>query len=181
MTPLTDLNSKLTPGAKYLLYFDLPAMNVDTLRKLAASGDFLIAYEQRYINNEVKLLGTTVQENYDGKGKSQLIALVKIQGTPLLAAVAPVVAICLIVAGVYLAISFKHAIETTAASIAKTVDTGVTDITSGVNDLANEVGSGIADIGEGAGSGLKYALPILAVGISALAVTVFFGYVKAGG
>jgi hypothetical protein len=176
MNLLTDLNSTLTPGSRYLLFFDLPPMQVDTLRKLASSADMLLMYEQRYgAHGDIELLGTTVQENYDGNGANQLIALIRVQGTPLLAAVGPIVAIALIVAGVYLVINFKHAIEV----LAQSVSNAVTEVGTGAQQVLQDVGAGVKSLTEQTGTGLKYGLPILGVGLAALGIIFFTSYLHA--
>lgn len=175
--PITDVNATLEKDHKYLLYFDLPqGLPVDITRKISDGTNMLTTWGDRYGSfTDVELLGTTVAEKAGDQGQDQFQALIKVHGTPLLAAVAPVVAIALIVAGVFLVIQFRKAIDVTLQSVA----TGITTVTEAAKTTAESIASGVQSIGEGLGSGLNYALPILGVGISVLAVIVFFGYVRA--
>jgi len=180
-TPITDLNTELTPNGRYLLYFDLPfGLPADITRKISDGTNMLATFADRFGKAvDFELLGTTVAEKSGLQGQDQLVAQVRITGTPLLAIVPPIVAIALIVAAVFIVIEFRHAIEVTTASVAQ----GVTDITksasTAVQTAAENISAGIKSIGEGLGGGLSYALPIFGVGVSVLAIIVFFGYVRA--
>jgi hypothetical protein len=174
---ITDMSTQLTPGARYLLYFDLPfGLPVDISRKISDAANFSATFADRFGKAvDFELLGTTVAEKAGLQGQDQLVAQIRITGTPLLAVVPPIVAVCLIVAAVFIVIEFRHAIEVTAQSAA----TGITTITQGAADAVNTIATGIQSIGTGLGGGLNYALPIIGVGVSVLALIVFFGYVKA--
>jgi hypothetical protein len=178
-TLITDMSTHLTPGARYLLYFNLPfGLPVDISRKISDSANFAATFADRYGSAvDFELLGTTVAEKAGDQGQDQLVAQIRITGTPLLAVVPPIVAVCLIVAAVFIVIEFKHAIEVTAQSAAG----GITTVTQGAAQAVNTIAEGLQSIGEGLGGGLNYALPIIGVGVSVLAIIIFFGYVKAPG
>lgn len=174
---ITDINQELERDHRYLLYFDLPAIvDTDILRRIS-DGANLTAQYLNYAGKlaDVELLGTTVAENVDGvPGKRQLLAQIRIQGTPLLAAVAPIVAIVLIAAGVYLVIKFQHAIDLTLSNVGETVG----KVGDSVQDIADNVGAGVQSLTTDAGTGLKFALPIAAVGASVLLVLYLTSYSK---
>lgn len=178
---ITDVNTILEKDHKYLLYFDLPyGLPTDISRKMSDATNFSATFANRFGKSvDFELLGTTIAQGYGAQGQDQLIAQIRITGTPLLAAVAPIVAIALIVAGVFLVIEFRKAIDTTVAGVTTAVTTVATDIGQATKDLADNISSGVQSIGEGLGSGLNYALPVVGVGISVLALIIFFGYVKA--
>lgn len=162
---ITDLNQDLEHEHRYMLYFDLPPItDIDILRKIS-NGTNLVATYLNYAGKlaDVELLGTTVAENVDGiVGKRQFLALIRVHGTPLLAAVGPVVAIILIAAGVYLVITFRHAIDVTLTNVGGVVK----DVGAAVGTLAD----GINQLTQDTGTGIKYALPIVGVGLSVLLV-----------
>jgi hypothetical protein len=144
-------------------------MSVDIFRRIS-DGTNMSATFINYFGKAVdwELLGTTVAENIDGQGKNQFLAHVRISGTPLLAVIPPIVSIILIVAGVYLVITFRKAIDATV--------TNVGTVVGQVGTTVENLGLGIEDAVKSTGTGLKYALPIVAVGVSVLAVILLFGY-----
>lgn len=177
---ITDLHTQLEAGHRYLLTFDLPGgIPPDVLRKLSDYTNMARTFLGQYGKTaDVDLLGTTVAENIGGTGQNQLLALVRITGTPLLAAVTPIVAIALIVAGVYLVIKFRHAIDVTLRAASDVVENAaktVGDVGDSLKQLAGDVGEAVKETG----GGLKYGLPILAVGASILLVMVVLGYTRA--
>lgn len=183
-TRITDKNATLVPDHKYLMVFDLPAwIPVDILRKLSDGTNMVDTFIAQYgYNSHVSLLGTTIAANAGAEGQPQLHALIKVNGTPLLAALTPVVAIVLIVAGVYLAVQFKHAIDVTAQAVAVTVTTAGKDAGEAVKKIADAVESLSESAGttlEETGKGLQYALPILAVAIVGGAAIWLVGFRKA--
>lgn len=169
---ITDLEASLVPNHNYLLTFDLPAgIPIDILRKIADSAqmaDAFLGHVEK--NSHIDLLGTTVADRGPGKNP-QLLALVRCIGTPLLAAVAPIVAITLIVATVYLVMQFKHAVDVTVVAAGKTIS----DVGDAVKVLAEDAGNTL----QKAGTGLEYALPILAVALAAVGAVWFVGFRKA--
>lgn len=181
---ITDLNATLTPNHMYLMTFDLPAgMSVDILRKLSDGVNFIDTFIAQYgPNTHISLLGTTIAANAGAKGNPQLKALIRVNGTPLLAAVTPIVAVVLIIATVYLVIQFKHAIDVTAQAVAQTVTTAGKD----TGDAVKKIADAVENVAEGAsnaltetGKGLQYALPVLAVAIVGIGVVWLVGMRKA--
>lgn len=164
---LTNLQSELTPGHRYLLYFNLPrGVSVDVKRKFSDYVNMADTWVQQYgPDTDVTLIGTTVAENVGGTGQDQLVAAIQVNGTPLLAAVTPIVAIALIVAGVYLVIHFSHAIDATISKVGKTV---------------GDIGDAVKDLAQPAGQGLKYGLAFAGVGVAVIGSLVLLSYSKVG-
>lgn len=156
---ITNTSQELAAGKRYLLYFRYSPLTPEIARKLSDEANIRAAFVNKFGNAaDVQLEGTTITQT------GEFIALVQIKGTPLLAAIAPVVAIVLLITAGVVALTFIKAV--------------LVNVGGGLSDALRDVGQGLKGIGEGAGAGLQFGLPALGVTAGIALLFVLFGAIS---
>lgn len=159
---ITDLNQDLEVGSRYLFRFKVGGTMLDLSPDVGNKLSDYTNLQNELINNHLdwfshfELQGTT----WDS-GNKELVALVLVKATPVILIAEAIVSLALIVAGVYLLITFKDAVKVVATD----VGTGTTTIAQGVSNI---------------GTGLGTALPVLAIAAGIFLVILVIPYLAPG-
>lgn len=151
---ITNQQTELERGKRYLLFFQYRPLTADIARKLSDNANIRATFLNKFAGSaDIELQGSTIQPE-----RGQFIVLVRVKGTPLLAAIAPIVAIVLIVTAGVAALVFIKAV--------------LVEVGGGLSSTLESIGEGVEEIGKGAGKGLAFGLP--AIGIAAGIAFVLF-------